>query len=223
MKPIAYINVEKRRLEFAEPIKWHTPTVANLDRIPLFTKEALAQEQEPVAWQFMNGSDFRKRRPDDFADLDSDGLPYWKPLYTTPPQRTEQEPVIGKWSLREVYFDEDGEPISHRSPPQRTEPVAHWSDCAVHSEPAYPKGECDCGGIVAVADYTALSDKYVALSDKYVALKAQRTWQGLTDEEIQECYSEAYKIVQGRQLEIAFYKTIEAKLKQKNGYAEEKT
>jgi len=59
--------------------------------------------------------------------------------------------------------------------PQRTEqePVAHWSDCAVHSEPAYPKSECDCGGIVAVADYTALSDKYVALSDKYVALKAQ--------------------------------------------------
>ena len=49
----------------------------------------------------------------------------------------------------------------------------HASDCAVHSEPAYPKGECDCGGIVSVADYTALSDKYVALSDKYVALKAQ--------------------------------------------------
>ena len=22
----------------------------------------------------------------------------------------------------------------------------HWSDCAVHNEPAYPKGECDCGG-----------------------------------------------------------------------------
>ena len=71
MKPIAYINVEKRTLEFAEPIKWYTPTVANLDRIPLFTKEALAQTQEPVA---------------------------------------------------------------------------HWSDCAVHSEPAYPKGECDCDG-----------------------------------------------------------------------------
>jgi hypothetical protein len=51
-------------------------------------KEALAQTQEPVAWQFMNGSNFRKRRPDDFADLDSDGLPYWKPLYTNLPQRT---------------------------------------------------------------------------------------------------------------------------------------
>ena len=62
------------------------------------------------------------------------------------------------------------------------EPVAHWSDCSVHSDPAYPKGECDCGGIVAVADYTALSEKYVALSDKYVALKAQR--KPLTDEQI---------------------------------------
>ena len=35
-------------------------------------------------------------------------------------QEIEQEPAISKWSLREVYFDEDGEPISHRSPPQRT-------------------------------------------------------------------------------------------------------
>jgi len=50
MRPIAFINVEKRTLEFAEPIKWHTPTVVNLDRIPLFTKEALAQpEQERPA------------------------------------------------------------------------------------------------------------------------------------------------------------------------------
>jgi hypothetical protein len=37
------------------------------------------------------------------------------------------------------------------------EPVAHWSDCAVHSEPAYPKSECDCGGIVAVAASLNLS------------------------------------------------------------------
>ena len=53
-------------------------------------------------------------------------------------------------------------------------------------------------------------------------LPPQRTWVGLTDEEIQECYNGAYKIVQGRRLEYAFYKTIEAKLKQKNGYAKEK-
>ena len=29
------------------------------------------------------------------------------------------EAVISAWSLREVYFDEDGEPSMHRSPPQR--------------------------------------------------------------------------------------------------------
>jgi hypothetical protein len=48
---------------------------------------ALVQKpvQEPVAWQFMNGSSFRKRRPDDFSDLAPDGFPYWRPLYTTPP------------------------------------------------------------------------------------------------------------------------------------------
>ena len=42
-EPIAYINVEKRTLEFAEPIKWHTPTVANLDRIHLYTKDTFLQ------------------------------------------------------------------------------------------------------------------------------------------------------------------------------------
>ena len=94
-------------------------------------KEALAQpEQEPVAWQFMKGSNFRKRRPDDFDDLASDGLPYWKPLYTTPPQRT---------------------------------------------------------------------------------------WVGLTDEEIQECL----KGLPTQTIDV-YAKRIEAKLKQKNGYAEEK-
>ena len=37
-EPIAYINVEKRTLEFAKQSFWHTPTVANLDRIPLYTQ-----------------------------------------------------------------------------------------------------------------------------------------------------------------------------------------
>jgi len=85
---------------------------------------------------------------------------------------------------------------------QTQEPVAHWSDCAVHSEPAYPKGECDCGGIVAVADYTALSDKYVAL-------KAQRTWVGLTDEDWKEIEDMPDTFDQG----VAW---AQAKLKEKN-------
>jgi hypothetical protein len=24
--------------------------------------------------------------------------------------------------------------------------LQHWSDCAVHNEPAFPAGECNCGG-----------------------------------------------------------------------------
>ena len=38
MRPIAYINVEKRKLEFAKNIFWHTPTIINLERIPLYTQ-----------------------------------------------------------------------------------------------------------------------------------------------------------------------------------------
>ena len=73
-------------------------------------KEVLAQpEQEPVAWQFMKGSNFRKHRPDDFDDLASDGLPYWKPLYTTPPQRkplTDKQ-ILADETLR-YYFGLNG-------------------------------------------------------------------------------------------------------------------
>jgi hypothetical protein len=83
-EPIAYINVEKRTLEFAEPIKWHTPTVANLDRIPLFTKEALAQTQEPVA--VVDVHEFYDNCAN-FSLLQK--LPKGKhTLYTHPPQRT---------------------------------------------------------------------------------------------------------------------------------------
>ena len=111
MKPVAYINVEKRTLEFAEPIKWHTPTVANLDRIPLFTKEALAQpEQEPVALQddeiydaafsaYCRGENSRElfrimwsNRLMCSIGWDRDELKSFArniaALYTTPPQRT---------------------------------------------------------------------------------------------------------------------------------------
>ena len=127
----------------------------------------------------------------------------------------EQEPVAN-YCKECLTYNGHHEGCSHyTTPPQRTEqePVAHWSDCAVHSEPAYPKGECDCGGIVAVADYTALSDKYVALSDKYVALKAQRTWQGLTDEEIAQGWKESWVTEQAWQSAVWW---AEEKLKEKN-------
>ena len=69
---------------------------------------------------------------------------------------------------------------------QTQEPVAHWSDCAVHSEPAYPKGECDCGGI-----------------------PPQRTWVNLTVDELIDL---EHKHLRHEDLARA----IEAKLKEKN-------
>jgi len=177
-------------LMYAEEIEAFAKLVAAKER------EALAQEQEPVAWPCLIAeADFSQDTVTltmQCTDYKVSAGKHW--LSTTPPQRTEQEPV------------------------------AHWSDCAVHSEPAYPKGECDCGGIVAVADYTALSDKYVALSDKYVALKAQRTWQGLTDEDRQAAFESMPDMLDGFLKTwgwLHFSKAIEAKLKQKNGFAEE--
>jgi hypothetical protein len=36
--------------------------------------------------------------------------------------------------------------------------AGHWSDCAVNSEPAYPAGPCDCGGLDLAA-----YDRYMAV------------------------------------------------------------
>ncbi len=35
-EPVAYINVEERKLEWATPIKWATPTVVKMDKVPLY-------------------------------------------------------------------------------------------------------------------------------------------------------------------------------------------
>jgi hypothetical protein len=57
-------------------------------------------------------------------------LEYWD-VHGGVHQPTEEAIQAGKKAIAEL---------------ESQEPVAHWSDCAVHSEPAYPKGECDCGG-----------------------------------------------------------------------------
>ena len=37
-EPFAYVNIEKRKLEFAHDyVKWDTPTTVKLERIPLYT------------------------------------------------------------------------------------------------------------------------------------------------------------------------------------------
>jgi hypothetical protein len=36
-EPVAFINVEQRKLEWAKYVSWGTPTVVNLPKIPLYT------------------------------------------------------------------------------------------------------------------------------------------------------------------------------------------
>ena len=58
-------------------------------------------------------------------------------------------------------------------------------------------------------------DKVVYAKAEY-DLPVKKEWVGLTDEEIEQGMKQAYSIVQGRNLEVAFARAIEAKLKEKN-------
>jgi hypothetical protein len=48
-EPVAYINVEERKLEWAKPMTWHTPTIAQMDKIPLYTHLAKTLTDEDIA------------------------------------------------------------------------------------------------------------------------------------------------------------------------------
>lgn len=49
-EPVAYINVEERKLEWAKPIQWETPTVVKMDKVPLYVKKE---------WVWLNGEDIQ--------------------------------------------------------------------------------------------------------------------------------------------------------------------
>ena len=61
-QPVAFINVEKQKLEWAKLTSWHTPTIVNLPKIPLYTAP-------PKQWVGLTDRDidecyFAARRPD---------------------------------------------------------------------------------------------------------------------------------------------------------------
>ena len=47
-EPVAYINVEERKLEWAKPTTWHTPTIAQMDKVPLYTHPAKTLTDEEI-------------------------------------------------------------------------------------------------------------------------------------------------------------------------------
>jgi hypothetical protein len=52
-EPVAYINVEERTLEWAAPVVWNTPTVAQMDKVPLYTHQYsdLTDEEIMSEWE----------------------------------------------------------------------------------------------------------------------------------------------------------------------------
>jgi len=175
-------------------------------------KETLAQpEQEPVAWMYVNtdGECEQIEYGEPFDD------PSTTPLYTTAPQRTEQEPVqeivpegvitairnegltLVK-DLRGYRLMRLGKVEAQATPPQRTEqePVAILN----HAHGVHTFRNVNLKGLP--------DGEYLIYTHP-----AQRTWVGLTFAEICECENDYLHL---------FARAIEAKLKQKNGYAEEK-
>ena len=145
-------------LMYAEEIETFAKLVAAKER------EALAQEQEPVAWMYQEYRDddqFGWRDEILFTPPPNDPI-YFRnitPVYTHPPQRTEQEPV------KIVQYN------------------------------------CKCG-------------RTMKFESVHGVVAPQRTWVGLTDEEIDSCFED-----HGWSPSKDYYpviKDIEAKLKERN-------
>lgn len=68
----------------------------------------------------------------------------------------------------------------------------HASDCAVHSEPAYSKGKCNCGA--QPESWEKLCDSNCVWTDHHPDCKlaqTEREWVELTDEDKNDCLVEA--------------------------------
>jgi hypothetical protein len=124
----------------------------------------------------------------------------------------EQEPVaylcenaVGHKYFRWKKPSSTYKPIAlYTTPPQRTERPVDCKRCNRLEEQAY-----DLVGKLRVANIK-------------LSMQPQRTWVGLTDEEVQAMWKDTPELV-GCYGYAEVAKEIEAKLKEKNGYAEENT
>lgn len=98
----------------------------------------------------------------------------------------------------------------------------HASDCAVHSEPAYPAGPCDCHLSIASRLDELMTHAYQGSSeaaDKIAAELVEKfdkslRWQNLTIDEISEVLgADIHDEPSG---ELRFVRAIEDKLREKN-------
>jgi hypothetical protein len=128
-------------------------------------------------------------------------------MFNSPAQPAPvQEPVAWMDGYRNIYSLEEKAAGCEDAVIPLVPAIQHWSDCAVHNEPAYPKGDCDCGS-------------YTAPPNVATPPAAQRQWVGLTDEEILAAlciHVDESDDPDEWWSEIKEVRAIEAKLKEKN-------
>jgi hypothetical protein len=128
------------------------------------------------------------------------------------------EAVISAWSLREVYFDEDGEPSMHRSPPAaqpEQEPVGDVRGLLAARLTCWHRlTGAESDALVALFQTLPVQPVQGTVGNEFFEAFAakqpkqdQRPWVGLTDEEVQDSYNTDYQ---------AQTRAVEAKLKEKN-------
>ena len=195
----------------------HTNALAILEK-------ALAQTQEPVAWRTFDGEggydycsyEDNESYADDWNKRNPNHKGWVEPLYTHPPQ-PEQEPVA--WMYQE-YRDDDQfgwrDEIQFVQPPN--DPNYFREIVPVYTTPPQPEQEP-----VKMVAYNCFCGRTMKFESVHGVVAPQRTWVGLAAGEILDTLiSVDEKTVRLPSMLGQFACAIEAKLKQKNGYAEDK-
>ena len=73
-EPVAFINVEQRKLEWAKYMSWDTPTVVNLPKIPLFTTPPQRTWVNATTWRGLTDEEIKRIGK---LDLDSNYFGLW--------------------------------------------------------------------------------------------------------------------------------------------------
>jgi hypothetical protein len=219
------IEVLKQALEALEE-SWHlVPKPDYAQEAITSLRQAIAEleSQEPVAWMDADGN----------VSDNNDHKCFPIPLYTHPPQRMEQEPVI-MWPCHiiEADFHERTITLGMECGDYKVSAGTHW--LSTHPPQRIEQNFCPrCGK--RTNDIHTCTPPQIKTTDKFESAKvedynrgwndclfasgivkqSQHTWVGLTDDDDIDWE-------EGGNLKD-LVKAIEAKLKQKNGFTEENT
>jgi hypothetical protein len=195
-EPVAFINVEKQKLEWAKLTSWHTPTIVNLPKIPLYTAPpkrewvGLTDEEIDALSQARSLTDELMDCVDRLgSEADTVDPRVWQHLLVYAP-KPEEEPVA--WMHNFI----EGNVITHRP-----------ADIGRHPERWTPLYTAPCQTCQSLAMAVMNDQTY---HEKVIP---KREWVGLTDEEIGEVISGQFA---ERNYWVKITKALESKLKEKN-------